>query len=61
MPDSNIVSEILAEFLAALKKDGSLPKEVSDAIETSVAAGTLGHPETVRTLRALSRQVTRED
>ena len=61
MADSNIVAAILAEFVTALKKDGSLPTHLSDAIESSVAAGTLGHPDTVRAITALSRQVARED
>ena len=61
MADSNIVSAILAEFVTAIKKDGSLPKEISDAIESSVTAGRIGHADTVKAITELSRQVIRED
>lgn len=61
MADSNIVGAILAEFVAALKKDGSLPKEIADALESSVTAGRVGHADTVKAVTELSRRVTRED
>ena len=61
MTDSTIVSEILAEFVAEIKRDASLPQDLSCAIEGSVATGTLGHADTVRAITELSRQVRRED
>lgn len=61
LADSNIVSGILAEFIAAMKKDGSLPKEIADTLESSVTAGRVGHADTVRAVTELSRRVTRED
>lgn len=60
MPDSTIVSEILAEFLAALRSDRAVPAAVADAIAGSIQAGTLGSNETVRTVTALTRQAEHE-
>ncbi len=61
MADSNIVAVILAEFVTAMRKDGSLPKEIADALESSVTAGRVGHADTVKAIRELSQRVTRED
>ena len=60
MADSLIVATILADFVVAMRKDRSLPKEIADAIESSVTAGRVGHAETVKAITEISRQVTRE-
>jgi hypothetical protein len=61
MTDSTIVSEILAAFVAEIKRDPSLPRDLTDAVERSAEAGSLGSADTVRAIAALSRQVRRED
>jgi len=61
LAESNIVTAILAEFVAAMRKEGSLPKEITEALEASVTAGRVGHPDTVKAITELSRRVSRED